>query len=84
MFEGPLDVDNWPAEYFPINQTRDHYFSLAARTGQDAGVLLPVLVSTLRQIDPNLGIADEMTLNDQIESTQTALLHQFSAWLGCS
>ena len=32
--EGPLDVDTWPAEYFPINQTRDHSFSLAVRTGK--------------------------------------------------
>ena len=46
VHEGPLDVDPRPAEYFPINQTRDHYFSLAVRTGQDAGMLLPVLVNT--------------------------------------
>jgi macrolide transport system ATP-binding/permease protein len=79
--EGPLDVDTWPTEYFPISQTRDHYFSLAVRTQQDAGALLPVLVSTLHGIDPNLGTSDEMTMNDQIGTTQTALLHQFSAWL---
>jgi ABC-type antimicrobial peptide transport system permease subunit len=79
--EGPLDVDAWPTEYFPMSQTRDHYFSLAVRTQQDAGSLLPVLVSTLHEIDPNLGTSDEMTMNDQIGSTQTALLHQFSAWL---
>jgi ABC-type antimicrobial peptide transport system permease subunit len=64
-----------------MSQTRDHYFSLAVRTQQDAGSLLPVLVSTLHEIDPNLGTSDEMTMNDQIGSTQTALLHQFSAWL---
>jgi len=81
VHEGPLDVDTWPAEYFPINQTRDHYFSLAVRTGQDAGMLLPVLVSTLHQIDPNLGVSDEQTMDEQIEGTQAALLHRFSAWL---
>ena len=64
VHEGPLDVDTWPAEYFPINQTRDHYFSLAVRTGQDAGMLLPVLVSTLHQTDPNLGVSDEQTMDD--------------------
>jgi macrolide transport system ATP-binding/permease protein len=79
--EGPLDVNTWPTEYFPISQTRDHYFSLTVRTQQDAGALLPVLVSTLLEIDPNLGTSDEMTMNDQIGTTQTALLHQFSAWL---
>jgi len=79
--EGPLDVDTWPAEYFPINQTRDHYFSLAVRTRQDPGALLPVLVSTLHKIDPNLGVSDEKSMTEQIGSTQAALLHRFSAWL---
>jgi macrolide transport system ATP-binding/permease protein len=81
--EGPLDVETWPAEYFPINQTRDLYFNLAVRTRQDAGALLPVLVNTLRQLDPNLGVSDEQTMNGQIDSTQAALLHRFSAWLVC-
>jgi ABC-type antimicrobial peptide transport system permease subunit len=76
-----LDAETWPAEYFPIEQTRDHDFSLAVRTRQEADALLPELVRTLHQIDPNLGISDEMTMKEQIESTQTALLHEFSAWL---
>jgi macrolide transport system ATP-binding/permease protein len=79
--EGPLDVDTWPTEYFPINQTRDPNFSVVVRTGQDAGALLPALVSTLHQIDPSLGVSNETTMNGQIESTQAALLHRFSAWL---
>jgi predicted permease len=79
--EGPLDAATWPAEYFPIEQTGDHDFSLAVRTRQEADALLPELVRTLHQIDPNLGISDEMTMKEQIESTQTALLHEFSAWL---
>lgn len=79
--EGPLDVDTWPAEYFPINQTRDHFFSLAVRTRQDAGTVLPLLVSTLHQIDPKLGVSAEATMNEQIDATQAAMLHRFSAWL---
>jgi macrolide transport system ATP-binding/permease protein len=79
--EGPLDVPTAPTEYFPISQTADHYFNVAVRTRQDAASLLPELVRTLHQIDPNLGISNEMTMNEQIESTQMALLHQFSAWL---
>jgi predicted permease len=79
--EGPLDVETWPAEYFPINQTLDHYFSLAVRTKQEPAALLPVLVTTLHKIDLNLGISDEETLNDKIDSTQAALMHRFSAWL---
>jgi predicted permease len=79
--EGPLDAETWPAEYFPIEQTGDHDFSLAVRTRQEADALLAELVRTLHQIDPNLGISDEMTMKEQVESTQTALLHEFSAWL---
>ena len=79
--EGPLDAEIAPAEYFPINQTLDHSFSLVVRTSQDAGALLPVLVSTLHQIDPNLGVSDESTVAQKIDATQAALLHRFSAWL---
>jgi predicted permease len=79
--EGPLDVDTWPAEYFPMNQTRDRYFTLTVRARQDAGSLLPELVNTLHQIDPNLGVSDEATMNEKINATQAALLHRFSAWL---
>lgn len=79
--EGPLDVDIWPAEYFPMNQTLDHAFIVAVRTRQDAGTLLPELVSTLHGIDPNLGVSDEWTMDKKIDSTQAALLHRFSAWL---
>jgi macrolide transport system ATP-binding/permease protein len=81
IHEGPLDVDTWPAEYFPINQTRDHDFSLAVRTRQEPGALLPVLVTTLHQIDLSLGVSDEETMNELIDRTQAALLHRFSAWL---
>ncbi|HMD21307.1 MAG TPA: ABC transporter permease, partial [Alloacidobacterium sp.] len=79
--EGPLDSDISPVEYFPINQTRDHYFSLAVRTTQDAASLLPLLVTTLHQIDPSLGTSDEATMTEKISSTQAALLHRFAAWL---
>ena len=79
--EGPLDVETWPAEYFPINNTRDHFFNLVVRTGQDAGALLPVIVNSLHQIDPELSVSDEATMNEKIDGTQAALLHRFSAWL---
>jgi predicted permease len=79
--EGPLDADTSPAEYFPINQARQNTFSLAVRTWQDAATLLPLLVSTLHQIDADLGVSDETTMNAKIDATQAALLHRFSAWL---
>ena len=79
--EGPLDVAIAPTEYFPINQTGDHSFTLVVRSSQDANALLPVLVSTLHQINLNLGVSDEATMIEKIDVTQAALLHRFSAWL---
>ena len=35
----------------------------------------------MHQIDPNLGVYGEITMTDQIESSQSALLHRFSTWL---
>jgi predicted permease len=79
--EGPLDEDIGPAEYFPIDQTLDHSFSLAVRTSQEPETLLPALVSTLHQVDANLGVSDEASMTEKIGGTQAALLHRFSAWL---
>jgi predicted permease len=79
--EGALDSDIWPAEYFPIPQARQNTFSLAVRTRKDAAALLPSVVSTLRQLDPDLGLSDEATMSAKVDSTQAALLHRFSAWL---
>jgi predicted permease len=79
--EGTLDSDIWPAEYEDINQDPQNNFAVAVRTAQDEKAALPMMVSTLRQIDPNLGVYGEITMTDQIEASQTALLHRFSTWL---
>jgi predicted permease len=79
--EGPLDVETWPAEYFPIGQTHDRFFSLVVRTRQDPGTLLSTLASTLHHIDPRLGLSEETTMNAKIDGSEAALLHRFSAWL---
>jgi predicted permease len=79
--EGALDAEIWPTEYQAINQVPYKYFAVAVRTAQDERTLLPVLVSTLHRIDPNLGVYGEITMTDQIDSTQSALLHRYSTWL---
>ncbi len=79
--EGPLDTSIMPAEYFPINQTENQVFSLAVRTHLDPASLLPLLASTLHQIDTNLGVSDEAAMNVKIGGTEAALLHRSSAWL---
>jgi macrolide transport system ATP-binding/permease protein len=79
--EGPLDAHIAPAEYFPMNQIGEHSFTLIVRTSQEASALLPELVSTLHQINPDLGVSNESTMIEKIGTTQAAVLHRFSAWL---
>ena len=66
--EGAPDDEAWPAEYFSIYHGPDSYFEVAARTGQDEKALLPVLVKTLRAINPNLGVYGESTMTEQMSS----------------
>jgi predicted permease len=79
--EGALDEEMWPAEYFSIYQQSDTGFNLMVRSALDERTMLPTLVSALRKLDPNLGIFGEITMNDSIDGTQSALLHRFSTWL---
>ena len=55
----------------------DHSFSLAVRTPQDPAALLPLLVSTLHEIDPDLGVSGEATMSATIDATQAALCTGF-------
>ena len=79
--EGPLDSQIWPAEYLPINQSPDTFVSVVVRTSQDEKSVLPILSAAVREIDPNLGILNETTMNERIDESQTAYLHRSSAWL---
>ena len=81
VHESPLDAPNPPVEYFSVNQTHDRDFVLVARTRQKAATVLPALVDALRQVNSTLGTSDEGTVSEQIDSTEGALLHRFSAWL---
>jgi macrolide transport system ATP-binding/permease protein len=79
--EGGLDEELWPAEYEAMYQGPGTFFAVAVRTAQDEKALLPVLVKALHEIDPNMGTYGEITMTDQVESSQTALIHRLSTWL---
>jgi macrolide transport system ATP-binding/permease protein len=81
--EGALDAEVWPAEYEAMYQGPDNFFAVAVRTLQDEKSILPVLVSTIRRVDPNLGVYGEQTMQQQMDATEAALIHRFSAWLVC-
>ncbi|MHB8817208.1 MAG: FtsX-like permease family protein, partial [Steroidobacteraceae bacterium] len=79
--EASLDNDPAPAEYFPINYGPDAFFALAVRTRGDDKVFLPELVKTLRTINPALGVYGEVTMEQQIAGSPTAVMHQLAAYL---
>jgi len=79
--EAALDDQPLPVEYFSIYDGPDNFFALAVRTRGDERALLPELVKTLRAISPNLGAYGEITMEQQISQSPTAVLHQLSAYL---
>ncbi len=79
--EGSLDSEIWPAEYDPLNQNASTYVSLVVRTSQDEKSVLPALVGAIREMDPGIGVMNEITMMQQINESQTAYLHRSSAWL---
>jgi predicted permease len=79
--EGAVDDAVWPTEYFSMDRETDRLFSIVVRTAQDENALLPSIVSTLHQIDPSMGVFGEMSMTEQIESSETSLLHRFATWL---
>ncbi len=79
--EGGLEDEVWPAEYEAMYFEPDSPAAVVVRTAGDEKAALPMLLKAARGIDPNLGTYGEITMTDQINSTQSALLHRFSTWL---
>jgi predicted permease len=79
--EGPLDVAIPPVLYRPFQQETDTYFTLAVRTTQDEGSLLPTLSRVVRQIDPEIVTLQGMTMTTRLEQSSSAWLHRSTAWL---
>ncbi len=79
--DGSLEEEIWPAEYLPYKQSTDDLFSVIAFTAQDEHSVLPAMSASVRRIDSELGIADEMSMSDRIANSPSAYLHRSSAWL---
>ncbi|HYK36568.1 ABC transporter permease [Alloacidobacterium sp.] len=79
--EGGLDEEIRYAVYYPFTQTTDDDFTIVVRTAQDPKAILPALVKVIHEIDPNIGVRNETTMEQQISDSQTAYLHRSSAWL---
>lgn len=79
--ESALDEEIWPAEYKAHNQNGDSFFALIVRTSGDDKSILPVITAAVHQVDPGIGTTDEQTMQQRINSSQTAYLHRSAAWL---
>jgi len=79
--EGPLDTTNRAAMYMPFNQDAGNYFILVARTSRNEQALLPLMVKTLRKIDPGIALTQPQTMTDRINHSTETYLHRSSAWL---
>jgi len=79
--EGGLDEDLWPAEYQAMYSSPDNFVAVAVRTAGDEKAVLPTIVKTIHGVNAALGTYGEITMAEQVESTQPALLHRFSTLL---
>ena len=79
--EGGMDAEKWPAIYFAFNQSPDLSYEIAVRTSGNEETLLPTLTSTLREIDPGIGVSNVATMKGRIASSPAVYLHRSSAWL---
>lgn len=79
--EGGLDQEIRSAVYYPYNQSSDTEMTIVVRAKQKPESLLPAMVAAVHQIDPDIGIRNETTMAQSINSSQTAYLHRSSAWL---
>jgi predicted permease len=80
--EGDLDDVISPAAYYSLNQDRDGARFLAVRTVPDSASMIPMLVSTIHQVDPEIGTRNEFTLAEWVGFSPAAFMHKSTAWLG--
>ena len=79
--EGQLDSEIWPAVYYPFKQSPDSSFTLVVRTAQSEHSILPMLASSIAQIDSDIGTIREITMSDRITDSPVAYLRRSSVWL---
>jgi macrolide transport system ATP-binding/permease protein len=78
--EGDLNDLIEPAAYYSSKQGMGGRF-LTVRTGPLPASMIPLLVSTLHQIDPEIGTRNEFTMAEWVGFSPAAFLHNSTAWL---
>jgi macrolide transport system ATP-binding/permease protein len=81
MKEDSLDQPTTPVLYTSFDQGPDPSFSIAVRTSQEAGLVLPSLVAAIHAIDPEIVTTDAATMPEIIQNSSEVYWHRASAWL---
>jgi predicted permease len=76
-----LDQEQWPAEYFHVNQSTDTYFSIVVRTRQDEQTILPLVAATIHKVSLDAAVEEGSTMSQRINDSQTAYIHRSAAYL---
>jgi len=81
MKEDALDQPATPVLYTPFNQDPDRSFSIAVRASQEAGPALPLVISAIHAINPEIVTTDAATMAEIIQNSSEVYWHRASAWL---
>jgi predicted permease len=79
--EGPLNDATRPAFYIPFAQDPGPFFSVVLRSSQDDASLLPMMARVMHEMDPQIAVFGQSTMETSIQQSQTAYLHRSAAWL---
>jgi macrolide transport system ATP-binding/permease protein len=79
--EGALDTESHPVLYLHFDQDPSSDFNLVVRTSQAEEPLIPLLASTIRDIDRGIVADKGATMTARINDSYSAYLHRSSAWL---
>jgi macrolide transport system ATP-binding/permease protein len=79
--ESALDEDEAPVVYTPFEHGSAPNFYLAVRTSQEASSVLPLLISTIHEVDSGIVIDGASTMSDLIQNSSAAYLHRATASL---
>jgi predicted permease len=81
IHEGSLDAEVWPSVYYPFHMDPSTSYFVVVRAASDAGAMLGPIRAAVRRLHPDIGIMDEITMEQRIRMSPTASLHRSAAWL---
>jgi predicted permease len=78
--EGALDDPIWPAAYYSAYQYESGTAMVLRVAGAET-LVMDSIPKAVHSLDPDLSVADIMTMNDRISGSQSAVLRRGAAWL---